>query len=108
MTLVIVLGVLNRIVFNKSEISEIKVSEISEAKIKTDYQIGFEEGFNAFINQSGEVGLPYPPLEFVAKYSNEFNNNTEYQYTSSYSNEEKNKGYVDGYHRATKALNCPW
>lgn len=108
MTGVIVLGVLNRTLFK--EVKVLPKSEIVEVQLKTDYQIGFEEGFNAFINQFGGENLSYPPIESIAKYATETNDSVAtYQYTSSsYSNEnEKSQGYVDGYHRAANSLNCP-
>lgn len=62
--------------------------------ISNAYEEGYWRGYGAFLSQSG---LQLPPVKLV-------------KYSSSDSEEQKEeleKGYVDGYHKATECMFCP-
>lgn len=62
--------------------------------IRTAYEEGYWKGYGAFLSQSG---FKLPPIKFA-------------KYTFSDSEEEKGeveRGYVDGYHKATECVLCP-
>lgn len=66
---------------------------------KDDYSAGYREGYAAFLNQIG--GGPTDPS---------VPERAEKRYSSSehgYEGDQKIKGYVDGYHRASEIQNCP-
>lgn len=63
---------------------------------QTAYQRGFNEGFDAFLKQTNQ----YTPRPLVVTYTRSEEN-------EAGDDEEVNKGYVDGYHKATELQNCP-
>jgi hypothetical protein len=69
------------------------------ADIGTDksrpYQHGYRVGFDAFLKQTGR----YMPRPAVASYTSSENFDME--------DSEVERGYVDGYHKATELQNCP-
>lgn len=62
---------------------------------RTAYQRGFDDGFDAFLMQTNQ----YTPRPFVAKYSTSEEGDSD--------EEEVERGYVDGYHKATELQHCP-
>ena len=59
----------------------------------TAYEEGRMAGHYAFLKQTGQ----YMPMQKSAKYSKDMGDDEE----------EFNKGYVDGYHRAAESFHCP-
>lgn len=79
-------------------IEEEKLEVTFSEDVETDYQIGFKEGFSAFINQT-QTYIP-SPSGAVVSYSS-------YKVEDEESQEQKTRGYIDGYHRATSLVHCP-
>lgn len=66
----------------------------SPLRPETAYEQGFRNGYSSFLAQTGKY-IPQP--------------NVTASYASSYSSDDEDvqKGYVDGYHRATEVESCP-
>lgn len=92
---VVVLAMLGRIQDKKTERSP-EVTEGSNVIVvsNTAYEEGCMAGHQAFLKQVGQ----YIPMPKSAKYSKDMGVDEQ---------EEFNKGYVDGYHRAAESLHCP-
>lgn len=67
----------------------------SSIRPATPYQQGYMNGFDAFLKQTDQ----YIPRPLVASYTS----SEKYEMD----NEEVERGYVDGYHRASELQNCP-
>lgn len=72
----------------------------SEADEETDYQAGFRQGYNAFKEQMDSPNIPSLPK--TIKYLRDEGSDE-----GSIDQEQKAKGYVDGYHRAADSMHCP-
>jgi hypothetical protein len=67
-----------------------------------DYEVGFQAGKYALYSQ---MGIEYIPDEKeVFAYSSFLEENNDSKYSN---NKEYDRGYVDGYHRATEKIYCP-
>jgi len=62
-----------------------------------EYRAAYSRGYMAFLSQ---MGLPLPPPEQVIQYTSLVNEEDK-------NPEEEDKGYADGYHRASESLSCP-
>jgi hypothetical protein len=73
--------------------SQAESTETIPPVVNTAYENGRVAGHYAFLKQVGQ----YIPMPKAAKYSVNMGDDEE----------EFNKGYVDGYHRAAESLHCP-
>ena len=68
-----------------------------ESFVDGEYQDGYKIGYMAFKLQNGSGDVPVPMEIKYASYEGEDANNV---------SEDYNKGYVDGYHKATEMVGC--
>jgi len=60
----------------------------------TSYTIGYDKGYKAFLEQNGRVDLS-PNKKYTVYVEQELEK------------DEVDRGYVDGYHRASETIYCP-
>lgn len=86
--------VLSFLVMRKKQDAPKGVESPRPIVVHTAYEQGFATGYQAFLNQ---IGRPDPSPIKIAKYSSNVPEDED----------EKMRGYVDGYHKATESFNCP-
>lgn len=82
---------------NLPKINAISEFSVESASEESDYQTGFKEGYNAFKDQMGLSSIPSLPknIKYLRNEEEEVDQ------------EQRIKGYVDGYHRAADSMHCP-
>lgn len=91
--------------FRKSERPAVRIPDSVEIdpsarwadaeSLSRPYRYGYKSGFEAFLKQTGRD----VPRQMVASYTS--------SETYEMDDEEVERGYVDGYHKATELQNCP-
>jgi hypothetical protein len=75
--------------------SEVESEEPIELEPATSYEVGYDRGYRAFLEQQG---VAIPVLK-VARYATSLEGELD--------EEQASRGYADGYHRAGESLHCP-
>lgn len=84
----------------KDLINSIAEDNQSSQIVEDSYQLGYNDGYRAFLIQ---MGTKEEDLPKVARYTT----NTSSNDLVDVDEEEKSRGYADGYHKAADSIYCP-